>query len=480
MIEPLDHSDSCQRHCMTNELNSVEPSNAEGWSEEISRAISEQREQLRQRQQKSSAHLDNVEQRVSAELHSLLARGQQVDGVDEHHLNKAPWEQISQQLAAHQAQFEQRFQELAEGHRQFADELRERPHTLDARREQIAECPVTQQHNDSAQEMLAREKQELDLQRAELQNSRHQQQTEAQRLAELKATLAATTAELEGRRSELDTRQQTLEQREAAEQSLVDQDNAVEKARQELQTLEVEVENLRHSEPLPGQESLLEQISDLRAARDELLESQGEGTDREETAALQMQLEAALAETRELADENARLSAQLNTTDGDEGAHGVALDWEAQKRRLLSQLETEFDVETDADRKDRLTVEGAIKVTDRIVVERDQEIAELRMLLDQQSGNLEQVAVSAAAIADTLDQDEIIREERERVRQIKEEMHEKLRQTELDLSLERAKLARERVELDEKARMFARPDEGVGEKKTHSSWKSFLGIKADE
>ena len=51
-----------------------------------------------------------------------------------------------------------------------------------------------------------------------------------------------------------------------------------------------------------------------------------------------------------------------------------------------------------------------------------------------------------------LDRDDLIREERQRLADLQNEWREKIRQTEVELSLERAKLARQRAELDERAR----------------------------
>ena len=50
------------------------------------------------------------------------------------------------------------------------------------------------------------------------------------------------------------------------------------------------------------------------------------------------------------------------------------------------------------------------------------------------------------------DQDEIIREERENLKQLQQQWEEKLRKAEIDLSVERAKIARERAELEEQLR----------------------------
>jgi hypothetical protein len=161
---------------------------------------------------------------------------------------------------------------------------------------------------------------------------------------------------------------------------------------------------------------------------------------------------------------------------------GGGLDWEAQKRKLLEQLEA--DVE-EAD--DKLTVEGAIKITDQVIAERDQEIAELRRLLENQSQNVGEVAVGAAAIAQMLDTDELIHQERDNLKQLQDKLREELKKAEVDISLERAKMARERADIDEKLRLLeaerasgpcdpAAPGE-KGKQPARGKWLARLGLK---
>lgn len=58
------------------------------------------------------------------------------------------------------------------------------------------------------------------------------------------------------------------------------------------------------------------------------------------------------------------------------------------------------------------------------------------------------MAIGAAAIAQMLDADELISQERQKLKDIQREWEDKLRQAEIDLSMERAKLARERTQLE--------------------------------
>jgi hypothetical protein len=73
-------------------------------------------------------------------------------------------------------------------------------------------------------------------------------------------------------------------------------------------------------------------------------------------------------------------------------------------------------------------------------------------MLDSQAQQVGEVAVGAAAVAQMLDTDELIRQERESLKRLQENLREQLKQAEVDISLERAKLARDRSELEEKIR----------------------------
>ena len=79
------------------------------------------------------------------------------------------------------------------------------------------------------------------------------------------------------------------------------------------------------------------------------------------------------------------------------------------------------------------------------------------------------------------------REERERMKKLEEEWQAKLRQAEIDISLERAKLARERAEMEEKAHSFGIDGESSGEegskrggetekKPKGRGWRARLGL----
>ena len=126
-------------------------------------------------------------------------------------------------------------------------------------------------------------------------------------------------------------------------------------------------------------------------------------------------------------------------------------DWETQKRRFLAELES--DDQQDAESTDRRTkIEEIVARTDKIIAEKDREIEELQHLLNNQSNSLGSLALGAAALEQVLDQDAIIREERQRLQQLQDECRDKLRQAEIELAMERARLARRDAEIEEKIR----------------------------
>ncbi|GAF82657.1 unnamed protein product, partial [marine sediment metagenome] len=201
-------------------------------------------------------------------------------------------------------------------------------------------------------------------------------------------------------------------------------------------------------------------------------------------------LEMAVQDVRELKTRNADLQEQLaeaksNQSSASEAAAGESLDWEAQKRKLLASLENDFDDEEEDDQQERLTINGTISITDRVVAEKDSEIEDLKKLLEEQASQVGDMAVGAAAVAELLDHDDLVCEERSRLEGIQKEWKEKLRKAEIDISLERAKLARERVELDgrirkleaEQAEGQSAPEQGKTARRSGGRWLARLGLK---
>jgi hypothetical protein len=182
----------------------------------------------------------------------------------------------------------------------------------------------------------------------------------------------------------------------------------------------------------------------------------GGGTGGPEIEDLRRRFEMAVQDVRELKTKNADLAEQLanakHTATAAASTQAAGTGWEALKQKLLNDLESDFDDNNAQHKADKLTVQGAIKITDDVVAEKEREVAELRRLLDTQAQQVGEMAVGAAAVAQLLDTDELVRQERESLARLQESLREQLKQAEVDNSLERAKLARERLELDEKMR----------------------------
>lgn len=179
--------------------------------------------------------------------------------------------------------------------------------------------------------------------------------------------------------------------------------------------------------------------------------------DGEEVDRLQRRLKLAIQEIRELKDQNAELTARLEQPVAASREAVVAtksFDWETQKQQFLQQLETDFDP-TQANRAaEKLRIEDVIRNTDRVIAEKDRELEELRQLISDQPAFAAAHAANAAEREQVLDTSELVSAERQRLNQLQEEWREKLRKSEVEISIERAKLARERLQLDEKMRVL--------------------------
>ncbi len=209
---------------------------------------------------------------------------------------------------------------------------------------------------------------------------------------------------------------------------------------------------------------------------------------------LQRRLEMAMADLRQLRSRNTELENQLAQKPAPERAVDRAverpaqshpgLNWEAEKRRILAALE-QVDAEDEEQVAERIRIQEVIRVTDQALREKDLELAEMRQILQEQSNNLGGLAVGASALGELLDKDSLICEERENLKRLQTQWEDTLRQAEIDISLERAKLARERLEIDEKLRAYDKLDKQVAapegppdrEKRSQGRWLSRLGLK---
>ena len=232
--------------------------------------------------------------------------------------------------------------------------------------------------------------------------------------------------------------------------------------------------------------------------------------DDEENAQLRLEIE-------ELRQQNADLASKIaggqvqDTVRSGTGDSSDALSWEERKLLILEQLEADtFDAETfiletaasrlsegDLSEEQCETInpiecfeqmQERIELLDEELVRRNKEIEDLSHLLEQRPQSEEQgTAVGAAAIAQMIDSDELVREERERLQQLQAEWEEKFRQTEIEASLERAKLSRERQQLakkldevEEELAQLRRDERTEAECEGHSrKWLAKLGLASD-
>jgi chromosome segregation ATPase len=238
---------------------------------------------------------------------------------------------------------------------------------------------------------------------------------------------------------------------------------------------------------------MVQRIAELEESLDSSTGGAALGDDEETHKRYQM----AMDDVRELKSRNEALEGQLRQAKAGggpaRGASGGGLDWEAEKRRILAALEEEGeDGGGDDERKtERLRIDQVVRTTQQALADKEREVHELRELLQNQSSNLGSVAVGAAALGGMLDGDAIIQEERENLKRMQREMDERLRKAEIELSLDRAKLARERTQMEEK--LHAMGDHGKAsdtkadgsggdhpDKPARGRWLSRLGLKDND
>jgi DNA repair exonuclease SbcCD ATPase subunit len=239
--------------------------------------------------------------------------------------------------------------------------------------------------------------------------------------------------------------------------------------------------------------SRVQQLEHQLAEAEQRLASQPPEHDSTEIDDLQRRFEMAIDDVRELKHRNAELEEALAEIQAEVGqpAEGANIkDWEATKRHLMSALDQEGEEGESLNTNDRLTVDGAIRITDEIVAQRDIEIGMLKDQLAQCNGNANDAAAGASSNEQIFNQDEVIRQERERLAALKQELREKLRQAEVELSVQRAGVARERAELQERLRALEADRDAVAaqqsrnpalpadkSKKPARRWLERMGLK---
>ncbi|MGD0519301.1 MAG: hypothetical protein ABSA26_17325 [Thermoguttaceae bacterium] len=459
-------------------------------------------------------------------------------------------EQMKTDLAARQAEWEKLYRGVIEQQQSFADQLKRQQDEFDRRQQgflqqQSAAAAAEIELMRERKEMEAGQA-ELESRRAELDAIRDSLQSQRAELDALRDSLQTRRAELDALRDSLQTRQTELEQHQ---QELSARTAETESRRRhiahelraqraanlkifEFKRLGLEQEVKADQGELQRQlESLQEECRILRAklsaaennvdrreverieaekkeqtarlaelekrlaeTRQELADARaGSGKEKVNDDDLRRRYEMSIDDLRELRASNENLQEQLASARRGGGGNesqlssGV-LNWEAEKQRILAALEADFEEDNEEDRQEKLKIQEVIRRTDRLVAEKNREIGELRKLLESQANNIGTMAVGAAALGQILDTDAVIQEERKNLVRLQEECREKLCQAEIEISLERAKIARERAQLDEKLR--ALEQQGVnlpiaGEEKesvkpTRGRWLARLGLTSSE
>ena len=199
-----------------------------------------------------------------------------------------------------------------------------------------------------------------------------------------------------------------------------------------------------------------------------------------------------------VASSNVRRAVSTSSSDSSD-----SLSWEDRKQLILEQMEEDvFDAEAfvanmqcdsaDASEDPFEFLERLTAEVERLSAElarREEEVRELRCLLDHQSETRDGgIAIGAAAIAGMIDEDQLVVQERERLQILQAEWEEKFRQGEIQASLERAKLSRERLELantkadlEEKLEHFRRESRQrqEGDSGSPRKWLAKLGLSDD-
>jgi hypothetical protein len=246
----------------------------------------------------------------------------------------------------------------------------------------------------------------------------------------------------------------------------------------------------RHRDELKlADESLRRQLDDLRQHQTAV----GEAT-QDDLADMKRRYDMALEDLREQRQRSTELEqklAEIPKGGPTAAVAGDGMDWEAQKRRMLAAWEANSQDDSDDERRvERLKIQEVIAKTDAAMAQKEQELDDLRRRLAAVSENQGAMAASAAASDALLSHDEAIRAERARLQQLQLEWEEKLRRAEVELSVERAKMARQRAEIEERQRQLQElqaehadepADAPVKEKKPQRGrWLTRLGLKEDE
>ena len=436
----------------------------------------------------------------------------------------------SQSLAEKEAEVEEVLDQLAMQSLEFEALLAERDVELEQvlelgeeesqQREVLEqELVAVRQTLEDLQDLRSQESTDGDEARAELTEIEQQRKKLEEQFSTLQEEQATQQTELEEACQALEVSQQQAaelrEQQQDSEQNCEHNSEQLEQTQRKFDLALADVHKLKRenaelheellSRPEANDQESPELVS-LRVERDALAERVSElenapapvasADEQQELEDLQRRFELAVDDVRQFKQENADLRERLEAAPASTIANSNAepLDWQAQKALLMAALDAE-DLGATSDeideprREERATLEGTISITDRVVAEKDTmlaeweaKVADLQSQLKARPEGQDVDALRDQIVAEILGDNEAVQTEVARLHQQQEQLDGKLRKAELEISVQRATLAREQMSLEEKlAKLPAEDTEGeeASTGKPRRRWLSALGLKDD-
>ncbi len=412
--------------------------------DELARKIREQKSACESFFANRQTRISDVENRLISEIETI--RTQLDRWVDFHLQLESIQEAIKkqqQELDRVSVELQSRSCELDEQRMEIDSTRVKMCEELEAERAKLQEVP-NEEHADVLASVEAL-KSEMDTQttlRAQIESDRdalnEQLAEQHARFARLEDDAREAKEELlSARHEEHELRSQLAESRK-----LLDQ-----RAKQ-LKTLRENVEHERkHGKVAAANEAELDQ---LRQERDQLqrksqkLEQQltehlANQNSENELSDLRRRFEMAVEDVRKLRKANEQLERKVQRTS--KSAKDEPISWDDRKQQLQSQAAGNDNPSL---AKDMATLNDAVRMTDEIVAQKDQQIVELMSKLQRLQDAVEQAAQEKI---DQADADKAVAQsaEQERLRKLQEEWREKLRGAEVEIAVQRAENARRRA-----------------------------------
>ncbi len=495
------------------EESQISPGFQDDRSQSTAETLRALREQANQKLDEHRRRFSDIESDLAERVELLvqelasdqtLNEGQQQQQHDELHL-------CQEKLAEQDQQFVEQAAELDEAHSQIEtlqqerDQFQEEANAL--RQQQQHTHTETSQAAQQQGEAISSVEQQCDTLQQKLDTLQAEQATTQQSLEEANAKNEQAThllSDAEQRILQLSDTSQFDEQQEEMQRkfdlALADVHGL------KRENAELHEELVRRPE---ADEQESSELISLRAERDALavriaeLENapmpDSQADTEQEMADLQRRFEMAVEDIRHLKQENETLQTKL--TKAQESSEPQLpegeMDWEAQKARLMRQLAEEEGEPIEEPRlQQRATIEGTITLTDAIVAKKDTEIAQLKSQGNQLRENQENSVPEKGMTEEQLEEmkqtlreelladEEAVQKECHRLQELQDELQEKMRKAELEMSVERASLAREKVSLDAKrSQLSSKTSEDTpseGGSKPGRRWLSALGLRDEK